>query len=450
MQLTDLNKSRDIGANCLLVEIGSFRMLVDAGLHPKRIGNEALPDFSKIEDGSLDFIFLTHCHLDHLGALPVIMRRQPQAQVFLSRPSLLLAPRMLLNCCNVMTRQRDELRIREYPLFQFREAERIGKKCLPFHFGKSRVFRKNGEKIVVTLYMAGHVPGAVGCQVEYKRRKIFFTGDVLFRAQSILAGAQFPKEQVDTLVLETTRGATVRANGYQRKIEIEKFLHAINHTIGEGGSVLIPAFALGRMQEMLAIFHRARREQKLLPCPIYCSGLGLDLVSYLDRIARKKGALSFNRRILTDLNVKPLHAKVKPGKDVKQKGIYLLSSGMLVENTPSSAVAASLLDFPHNAIYYVGYADPDTPGGKLLTCAHDDTFLFEKLNYVARVRAKIEQFDFSGHADREELLAFAKTLNPRAVVLTHGDASARNWFAQELENVVGKVLDPVPGEMYSV
>jgi len=116
MKLTDLNREGGIGANSLYCELGSFKFLVDAGLHPKKVGFGALPDFSRIKDVRLDFVVLSHCHLDHLGALPVVMRDRPDTEVLMSMPSQVLAERMLHNSCNVMKRQREEHSIPEYPL----------------------------------------------------------------------------------------------------------------------------------------------------------------------------------------------------------------------------------------------------------------------------------------------------------------------------------------------
>ena len=121
---------------------------------------------------------------------------------------------------------------------------------------------------------------------------------------------------------------------------------------------------------------------------------------------------------------------------------------MLIERTPSYVLAASLVAQGRNAICFVGYCDPDTPGGKLLETKPGKTFLFEALDYQAPIRAQIERFELSGHADRDELLAFALSTRPDTIVLTHGDPGARAWFAEALiENEPSlKVVDPRPLE----
>ena len=112
MKIIDLNRHGEIGANSTFVEIGGFNILIDSGLHPKKFGYDALPDFEPIKDKHLDLIILTHCHLDHLGSLPIVTARNLDAPVITSAPNELLAPRMLRNSINVMKRQREERNLR--------------------------------------------------------------------------------------------------------------------------------------------------------------------------------------------------------------------------------------------------------------------------------------------------------------------------------------------------
>jgi Cft2 family RNA processing exonuclease len=125
---------------------------------------------------------------------------------------------------------------------------------------------------------------------------------------------------------------------------------------------------------------------------------------------------------------------------------------MMVENTPSYKVASSLIGRARHAVCFVGYCDPETPGGRLLTTAPGAKFSFGALRYTTPLRARVEKFDLSGHADRGELVAYARARQPRAVVLTHGDPPARAWFAETLRKLPSppQVLDPEPGEVYTV
>jgi predicted metal-dependent RNase len=104
MKLTDLNRHGEIGANSMFVQIGSFNILIDAGLNPKQLGYDALPDFETIENIDLDLIVLTHCHLDHLGSMPIVATHNPKTPIITTAPNATLAPRMLRNSINVMKR----------------------------------------------------------------------------------------------------------------------------------------------------------------------------------------------------------------------------------------------------------------------------------------------------------------------------------------------------------
>lgn len=452
MKLIDLNRHGEIGANSMYVQIGPFHLLVDAGLHPKKMGYDALPDFKPIQEVDLDLIILTHCHLDHLGALPIVCARHPNTPVLTSPPNELLAPRMLRNSINVMKRQREEHGIREYPLFLYRDVAQLARQIQVQRFERGEIYYKGTEQIEVILHPAGHVVGAAAVELIYKHRRIVFSGDVLFEAQRTLPGAHLPRGPVDTLILETTRGAQGRTSGRSRASEVDRLIDTIQQILEQGGSCLIPVFALGRMQELFKIIYEARCFGRLPDHPIFAAGLGMDLCHHFDKIRQRTQLIDFNAGILDRMKVKPPEPKLRPGRDLVKKGIYLVSSGMMVEHTPSYAIAASLLPHADNGVCFVGYCDPDTPGGKLLEQRDKESFFFDALSYKAPIRARIEQFDLSGHADREELLEYAESSAARAVVLTHGDKEARQWFQNQLEQGMERtlVIDPEPGRTYTI
>lgn len=452
MKLTDLNRHGGIGANSHLIELGGVRILVDCGIHPKKVGRDATPDLARLRESPPDAVIVTHCHLDHLGSLPLITREFPDVPVLVSVPSSLLAERLLRNSVNVMKREREGKGITDYPLYGMAEVDTAAARMVPMLFGQPRKLGVGAEDVEITFFPAGHVPGAAGVQMIHKHRAIFFTGDVQFIEQKLVDAARFPARKYDTVVTETTRGATDRHEHETRGSEIERLLATIDHTIKNGGSVLIPVFALGRMQEILLVLHEARSRQRLPEVPIYAGGLGMDLCNYLDEITHQTGLARFSRSVLRDLNVKPPPRNTKAGRELKEPGIYLLSSGMLVANTPSYLFASCVLGRPGNTICFVGYCDPDTPGGRLLATPKGETFVFEALDFQAPVKATIERFELTGHADREELLEFALQADPRAVVLTHGDPPAREWFENALAEQAPKVkvLNPVPLQTYEV
>ncbi|MEI6460647.1 MAG: MBL fold metallo-hydrolase [Verrucomicrobiota bacterium] len=447
MRITDLNSGREIGANCMLAEFGGVRVVIDSGLHPKLSGRAALPQFDKIQ-GGVDGVILTHCHLDHLGSLPLLIRQHPGARVYASAATTLFVRRLLNNSIQVMKRQREETGITDYPLYVETDVERVENALAAVPIANPRIIGRGGEEIAITFHLAGHVAGAVGCLIEHRRKRHFFTGDVNFQAQRTVAGANFPRQPVDTLVMECTRGATKTIPTMSRSTEEKRLLKTINEVADRGGSVLLPAFAFGRMQEILLFLQDSADAGNLADVPIFCSGLGMDLCDYLDAASKKTKQVKFSRQVLRDLNVLPLSRRyTQPGKNMPEAGIYLLSSGMLVEKTPAWRVAANILDHEENAVLFVGYCDPETPGGELIGMAPGGEFKFKSLDHISTLRAQVERFHLSGHADREELIDFAKDLAPKDIILTHGDPPARAWMKETLAKALPatRVHDPEPG-----
>ncbi len=450
MKFTDLNPHGGIGANCSFCQVGPFRFVIDSGLHPKYAGNESLPRHDRIQPGTLDFILLTHCHLDHLGSLPLLARLHPQAPVFLSYPSSILIRRMLSNSLAVMKRQRSELKLPELPLYGRSDLSALYDRMEIMPIGEPMIFEKDGQEMEITAYHAGHVAGAVSFDLKYEGKHIFFTGDLLFNDLRTLEGAQLPRHPVDLLVMETTRGVSERPAGQQREAEIVRLLQDIRKTLKRGGSALVPVFALGRMQEMLVVLDEARKNKALPPSPVFCSGLGMDLVNHIHQISQNFSRINFSRKVLRSLGVQPLPRRLQPGEPLPMQGIYLVSSGMMVENTPSYMLASSMLGDDRNGIFFVGYCDPSTPGGQLLQGQPGEEFLFEAVDLKEKIRATIRQYDLSGHADRDELLAFARSVSPRKILLHHGDPEARAWFSSQFEQNDLPVLDPEPLIEYEV
>ncbi len=137
VNITNLNPDTDIGASAWLVELDEHRILLDAGMHPKREGRDALPLFKAAKNNDLDAIAISHCHHDHVGSLPVACRHFPKAHVLMTELSYFIAERVLHNSVNVMTRQRDELGIREYPLYSHDEVDDITPQFQGFKYNRA-------------------------------------------------------------------------------------------------------------------------------------------------------------------------------------------------------------------------------------------------------------------------------------------------------------------------
>lgn len=448
MKFIDLNRHGGIGANCTVYEVGGFRFAIDSGIHPKYVGKDSIPNHGLLDRDSLDFIILTHCHLDHLGSLPLLSREHQDAPVLMSYASSVLARRMLSNSISVMKRQRNELNLMELPLYGRGDLSSLYDRVKVLSIKRPFRVEKDGRAIEIVFHHAGHVAGAVSVEIKTPKERILFTGDILFDGTRTLDGAEPLLEKVDTLVTETTRGLSQREPSRQRESEMVNLLEESRKTLARGGSVLIPVFALGRMQEMLSVLDDAFKRNALPKVPVFCSGLGMDLVNHFHEISKNTNRVRFNRKVLRSLGARPLPRKLEPGRKPPMQGIYLVSSGMLVQHTPSYVMASSMLGDEQNSILFVGYCDPSTPGGQLLESEPGSPFEFEAYNHIEPIRAKVRQFDLSGHADRDQLVAYAEKLNPKNIFLHHGDPEARTWFAHALEPIGAKIINPEPLQFY--
>lgn len=451
MIYTDLNSEIDVGSSGHLLEVGAFKMLVDCGMHPKRMGLDSLPNLSKIIPESLDFIAITHAHLDHCGGLPVIARDQNHAHIMTSADGYELMFRMLRNSRNVQGRQREEFNIKEYPLYDYSGIDALRQRVYQMPFYLERNFEINGDKIALSFHPAGHIPGAASILVEHKRQKVLFTGDMSFHSTGVLKGANEPTGKIDTIVVETTRGNHIRSAGQTYESEVERFVSSMNRVLLDGGSVLIPAFALGRMQDILYLINTSKKRGKLpAKTPVFAGGLGLDVAEYFVRESKRSNTFSFSKQYME--GVRPLRTEIVPGADFEEKGIYVLGSGMMVEHTPSYLAAAAMMDQRSNAIFLVGYADDETPAGRLMKTASGGQFSFTDLLFVGNLNCRVDKFDLTSHADRDQIMEFLLEREPRVVILTHGSIDSREWFMDEILDRAPKtsVIIPEPSQSYEI
>src|SRR5258707_8692437 len=280
MKITNLNPDTAIGASAWHVEFEGHRLLLDAGTHPKLEGRDSLPLFGQIKSPELDAIAISHCHHDHVGSLPVALRHFPQAHVLMGELSYFLVERVLHNSVNVMKRQGDELGIKEYPLFSHGEVDDIShlfqgfKNNREVDWASFQSTRAGFFSPTIEFYDAGHALGSAGLLVRGRQETLFYTGDVCFHDQTILRKARFEDVKADVLIMETTRGNRDLPPGFTRESEIERLSQSIQRVLDRNGSVLIPTFALGRTQEILALLALLMGEGKLQPQPIYIGGLG--------------------------------------------------------------------------------------------------------------------------------------------------------------------------------
>ncbi len=455
MRIINLNPDTDIGASAWFVDIDGHRLLMDAGVHPKLDGRESLPLYSAIAKEEVDAIALSHCHHDHVGSLPVAMRQFPKAHVFMTDLSYFIVERVLHNSVNVMTRQREELGIKEYPLYTHDEVDDIAPifqayKCnREIEWASFNKARAGLPSPTLEFYDAGHALGAAGIMVRGQKQTLFYTGDVCFHDQTLLKAARFEDIKADVLIMETTRGNREPVPGFTRDAEIERLGVAIKQALDRGGSVMIPVFALGRTQEILAMLALLMKSGKLRRQPVFIGGLGRVFTEIYDLEAHRTHRNLTNLRLNEALDLTVLEKGAAEKMRLNARRIFVVTAGMMTEKTPAHDLAARMMEDKKHAIFFVGYADPDSPGGRLKAAKQGETFAFSPSAGQVTKNCQVEDFDLSAHANREELLEFVGQVSPHTVVLGHGDEPARLWFEQQIHARWPKIKihQPQPGKV---
>lgn len=458
MRVINLNPATDIGATAWFVEMEGHRLLMDAGTHPRIEGRGALPQYDLIKQEEVDAIAISHCHHDHVGSLPIALRHFPDAHVLMTELSYFLVERVLHNSVNVMKRQRDELGLKEYPLYSHDEVDELAPRIQGFKYNREiewAAFHKTRAGFIsptLEFYDAGHTLGSAGIMVRGRKETLFYTGDVCFHDQTILRGARFEDVKADVLIMETTRGNRRLAPGFSRAEEIERLSEAIQRVLHRRGSILIPAFALGRTQEILALLAIMMREGKLRPQPIYIGGLGRVFTEIYDLESHRAYRQYPNLQLHDSLNLVVLEQGQAEKMKLAGGRLFVVTAGMMSEHTASHDLAVRMIGDENQAIFFVGYADPETPGGRLKASKPGETFLLSPTAGKVTRRCQVKDFDLTAHSNRHDLLDFVGEVEPRVVLLSHGEDDSRRWFAEQIRarHPKIKILQPKPGQTVQV
>jgi len=437
-----------IGANSYVLDSGGVRIILDAGMHPKEEGLTAQPRYDLIGDDTADAVIVTHSHLDHVGTLPVCAQRQKNAKIFLTPETAELACAMLHNSVNVMESKRTELGITEYPFFRHPELDRM--KGIFERRDVGRVFDVDeGGKVRAEFFDAGHIMGSVGVMFRAEGKKVFYTGDVNFEDSTLQKGAIFPEEEVDVLIVETTRGEQARRADYSRRAEEDELAEAINGVLKRGGSVLIPVFAMGKTQEVLAMLQRFKEEGLVnAKVPVYIGGLSTKMTTIYDKFSDVSRRNRRGFKFLNDMELAGGNKKRVGPIPFNNGCIYALSSGMMSEKTVSNNFARQgVLENKKHGLFFVGYADSQTPGGKIRAAKQGDMITLDPAYPPVKLNCETRVFDFSGHSTRDAIADYAVRVKPKKIFLVHGDDGAMAWFKNELESRLPgvEVIIPEPG-----
>lgn len=446
VHFTSLGGVGEVGASAHVVQMNDLTILLDCGMHPKHEGREALPDFSKLP-APPDAVIITHGHVDHCGSLPYLLRLYPNAVPYATPATVRILGRMLQNSVTVMERIRDEKGVEDYPLFTREDVDRAMRRIYAIDYHREFGLRPQNP-LRVEFTSAGHVLGSASVRLTSPDHDVFYTADICTTDQELLGAYEPPKdpEKIDTLIVESTYGATPEADDYVYTDEIKRFAEGIREVIAREGTVLVPAFALGRTQEILNIITRLQSEGRVPVVPVYASGLGravYEIYQRFEDLLRPQAELS----PLSDFrSVGDVWDPAVLHRLLAQPSIIVATSGMMIENTPSAMIAESLVTEKKNGIFFVGYCDPATLGHLVKHAVPGDELIFRTGGRPVTVRNEtIRWYHFSAHAHRAALCSVIDAIPAQNTIFVHGDPPALEWMRDNAGNGRAKFV-PAVGE----
>ena len=407
-------------------------MIRDCGMHPKRVGVDALPKFELLEDKPTDYVLISHAHQDHLNALPFLIKKFPHLKIVTTPQTRAIAELTLRNAIKIL---KDQVTEESFDIYSNEEVDLLIKsilyKAYDEEFDIIGLNSSEDSNIKVKFFDAGHILGSAGIMITVGGTKIFYTGDINLASQTILKGATLPSDKVNTLILECTYGATDSFSLNTWEKELELFVSSLNKVINNGGSVLLPVFSLGKLQEMLATVHLQMQQGKLTNVDIYTAGIGKKINRVYDY---NRYTVNRNEKelILHDINQKDIYEIQSTEELFKYPSIVLASSGMMVESTLSFMLAKRWFHQKQSAIFTVGYMDDESPGYLVANARKGAKIKLKESEKEIEVKCEVKNFNFSAHSKRDELLEIVKKLNPDTIVLVHGDAGAIDWMGASI------------------
>jgi metallo-beta-lactamase family protein len=451
MKISFHGADQSVTGSCHLVECAGKRILVDCGMYQG--GRELVEENAEplgFDPTTIDFLLLTHAHLDHCGRIPLLAKRGFDGEVITTAASVELARLVLLDAAGLQE---------EEASYQARRARRRHRRkhekaVEPLYttldalnsleyFGRKVSYGQPLELapgIRVTFLDAGHILGSASILFELEEdghaQRLLFSGDLGYGGRAILRDPATPPA-VDTVVMESTYGDRLHK---QLQPSIDELYDVINDTMGRGGNVIIPTFALERAQEILYYLREGvqggqieRYTNVFLDSPMAISATRiferhpecfdaetLDLSS--------NGGDPFN---LPGLHFTRETAESMAINRVDGGAVIMAGSGMCTGGRVRHHLKHNLWN-RRNSIVFVGFAAQGTLARRIVDGAKRVSIFGEKID----VRASVHTIGgFSAHADQAELLAWhAHTGNPQTTYLVHGEEKSMQALAQKIRN----------------
>ena len=404
-----LGGGHEVGRLGIYLRCDGTRLLFDYGMTAT-----APPTYPK-EAPPIDRMFLTHSHLDHCGMIPWLTARYDIDVV--ATPMAREVALLLIE---------DSIKVGQsegYPEpYDINDVKVTKRRFRDIEFGETM----DVGRYQVKAHSAGHIPGATMYELRGKETTLV-TGDLHTIDTRLVKGAK-PVE-CDNLIME----ATYSGRNHTDRRETERaFLKKIDEVIDRGGKAIVPAFAVGRTQEILLLLKDDRRE-------FWLDGMGRKVAKiYLSMPQYLKSGKSFRQAAHRAKTVRSTHGRARAAK----ADIVVTTSGML-DGGPVIDYLDGLKDDPKSAVLLTGYQVEGSNGRMLM-----DQGVIEVKGATVRINCDVQKFDFSAHAGHDQLVEFAKGCSPHKIVLCHGDH--RELLADDLREEGFEVLLPMNGEKFDV
>lgn len=433
MKFTALGGAREVGASSSLLKTGEKHILIDCGIrmNPEN-KKDTIPAIDKIE--KLDLILLTHAHMDHSGAIPVIHSKFPNVPIYCTNGTHRLIELLLVDAVRIMKAEKIKNE-KEIPLYDEALVEKTLDKIRIAPFSEW-IIPESSEDIKIYFHPAGHILGASSILIKTSEGMIKFSGDISVTNQRTLNGVPPCPYKPDIIVMEATYGDRVHLK--KRKDEEAGLAKAVGNIISQKGSVLIPAFAVGRAQEVLLILKNYQKNNLIPRFPIFVDGMVrsvcdiyesmiFSLSPQLQRyVKNSRRPLFFDKEEGIEKVMSKKMRDFLPG----DKPCCIISSSGMMTGGPSPYYAKKLAAKKENAILLTGYQDEESPGRKLLNLKQGDTLELEEEK--VSVNCLVGQYNLSGHADSNQINQIISYLSPRSVILVHGNPDSVDGMAKQL------------------
>ena len=410
--------AREVGRIGITVKSAKSKVVLDYGV---MLDHE--PGFPMhIPPKELDAVILTHSHLDHSGAIPIF---------YINDKKPLITNKLNLELTQVLIQ--DFIHLSSYYLpFEYLELNTMMHNSKHIDFG----VEDNIGDMKVKLFDAGHTPGSAQVLIEADGKKILFTGDYNMEDSKMLKGASMDYGDLDAVITESTYAS----EDHTLRPELEKsFVEAATEVVERGGTVLVPAFGVGRAQEIACVLAANHFEYPIV----------------LDGMAREASRIMMNyKEFLKDprLFTNAMHSLdwVDGWRDrrraAKDPGVVISPAGML-KGGPSQFYISKIAKKPNNAIFLVSYQIPGTPGKQLMD--KGVTLIDGK---VRKVKAQFRHFDFSSHCGATQLKEGLRRLGGKPKVFAvHGAEGNCELFANWAKTELGlEAAAPRTGETYEI